>query len=204
MENKPGQLLVYPEFDPNVHIIEPFDVPKEWQADISIDAGFINPTSCHFYAVDFDGNIYVVAEHFEAGQSIDHHVRKIFEIADLLGWKRDDKGRLSALIDSAANQRTLAGQKSVAELFCEKGILVNTNVNKDLRSGIQRIQSLLEQRPPKIYIFRNCVNLIRELKGYYWGGNGVPKEVDDHALDDLRYFVMSRPCSTIDQNKDDL
>ena len=186
--------LVYPEFDQNVHVIEPFDIPKEWQCDISIDPGLTNPTSCHFYAVDFDGNIYVVAEHFEAGQSIDRHVAKIFEIANRLDWKRDEKGRLRALIDSAANQRTLASQKSVAELFCEKGILVNTNVNKDLYSGIQRIKSLFEQRPPKIFIFKNCVNLIRELKGYWWGSNDRPKKIDDHALDELRYFVMSQPA----------
>ena len=191
-----GEGLVYPEFDQSVHVIDPFDVPKEWQTNISIDPGLTNPTSCHFYAVDFDGNIYVVAEHFEAGQSVDYHVKKIFEIADEIGWKRDAKGRLSALIDSAANQRTLASQKSVAELFCEKGILVNTNVNKDLYSGIQRIKSLFEQRPPKIYMFRNCVNLIRELKSYWWGDNDRPKKVDDHALDELRYFVMTQPRPT--------
>ena len=191
-----GEGLVYPEFDQSVHVIDPFDVPKEWQTNISIDPGLTNPTSCHFYAVDFDGNIYVVAEHFEAGQSVDHHVKKIFEIADEIGWKRDAKGRLSALIDSAANQRTLASQKSIAELFCEKGILVNTNVNKDLYSGIQRIKSLFEQRPPKIYIFKNCVNLIRELKSYWWGDNDRPKKTDDHALDELRYFVMTQPRPT--------
>ena len=191
-----GEGLVYPEFDQSVHVIDPFDVPKEWQTNISIDPGLTNPTSCHFYAVDFDGNIYVVAEHFEAGQSVDYHVKKIFEIADEIGWKRDAKGRLSALIDSAANQRTLASQKSVAELFCEKGILVNTNVNKDLYSGIQRIKSLFEQRPPKIYIFKNCVNLIRELKSYWWGDNDRPKKTDDHALDELRYFVMTQPRPT--------
>ena len=188
-----GEGLVYPEFDQSVHVIEPFDVPKEWQATLSIDPGLSNPTSCHFYAVDFDGTIYVVAEHFEAGQNIDRHVEKINAVADRIGWKRDGKGRLCALIDSAANQRTLASQKSVAELFCEKGILVNTNVNKDLYSGIQRVKSLFEARPPKIYIFSCCTNLIRELKSYWWGSGDRPKKIDDHALDELRYFVMSQP-----------
>lgn len=188
-----GEGLVYPEFDQSVHVIEPFDIPKEWQCNISIDPGLTNPTSCHFYAVDFDGVIYVVAEHFESGKTVDYHVKKIFEIAEKIGWKKDSKGRLSALIDSAANQRTLASEKSVAELFFEKGILVNTNVNKDLYSGIQRIKSLFEQRPPRIYIFKNCVNLIRELKTYWWGSNERPKKIDDHALDELRYFVMTLP-----------
>lgn len=187
--------LVYPEFDSSIHVIEPFNVPKEWYSDISIDPGLSNPTSCHFYAVDYDGVIYVIAEHFAAGQTIDYHVSKIFEIANSLGWQKDGKGRLKALIDSAANQRTLAAQKSVAELFCEKGILVNTDVNKDLYSGIQRIKSLFAQRPPRIYIFSNCVNLIREIKSYWWAKGDRPKKVDDHALDELRYFVMSQPVS---------
>ncbi len=188
-----GEGLVYPEFDESVHVIDPFDIPYEWQANISIDPGLKNPTSAHFYAVDFDGVIYVCAEHYVAGQNIDYHVEKIFDIANKLSWRRDSKGRLNALIDPAANQRTLAYEKSVAELFFEKGIVVITNVNKDLYSGIQRIKSLLEQRPPRIYIFKTCVNLIREIKSYWWGQNERPKKVDDHALDEMRYFVMTRP-----------
>ncbi len=189
-----GEGLVYPEFDQNVHVIPPFPIPKEWQSNISIDPGLKNPTSCHFYAVDYDGVIYVVAEHFAAGQNVDFHVDRLNEIANKIGWQRDAKGRLSALIDSAASQRTLSSQKSVAELFIEKGVMVNTNVNKDLFSGIQRIKSLLCQRPPRILIFDCCVNLIRELKSYWWGEGDRPKKIDDHALDELRYFVMSLPA----------
>lgn len=192
-----GEGLVYPEFDSNVHVIDPFDVPKEWQAGISIDPGLTNPTSCHFYAVDYDGVIYVVGEHYEAGRNIDYHARAIFDLARKLGWQTDNQGRLRAMIDSAANQRTLASEKSVAELFAERDILVNIHVNKDLYSGIQRIKSLFEQRPPRIYIFRSCVNMIRELKSYWWGDNDRPKKVDDHALDELRYFVMTRPAPRV-------
>lgn len=185
--------LVYSEFDENVHVIDPFPVPREWQCNISIDPGLKNPLSCHFYAVDGDGVIYVVGEHYEAGKDINHHVKKIFELADSLGWARDGKGRLSALIDSASEQRTLAYQKSVAELFYDNGILVNSRVDKNLFSGISRIKSLFFERPPRIYIFRNCVNMIREIKGYNWGDGDRPVKRDDHAMDDLRYFVMSRP-----------
>lgn len=188
-----GEGLVYPEFDPSRHVIEPFDVPAEWQAAISIDPGLTNPTSCHFYAVDFDGVIYVVGEHYERGRDVDYHAEKIFALADKLGWRRDFSGRLRALIDSAASQRTLASERSVAELFAERGISVNARVNKDLYSGIQRVKSLFQQNPPRIYIFKTCVNLIRELKGYWWGDDDRPRKADDHALDELRYFVMTRP-----------
>lgn len=188
-----GEGLVYPEFDPERHVIDPFDVPPEWQCAVSIDPGLNNPTSCHFYAVDFDGAIYVVGEHYERGRGIDWHAEKILALADRLGWRRDTSGRLRALIDSAASQRTLASEKSVAELFYERGIAVNTRVNKDLYSGIQRVKSLFSRVPTRIFIFRDCVNLIRELKGYWWGDGDRPRKVDDHALDELRYFVMTQP-----------
>ena len=190
-----GAGLVYPEFDERVHVIEPFDVPKEWQDNISIDPGLNNPLSAHWYAADFDDNVYVIYEHFAAGKDVDFHAAAIREICDKLGWKRDSRGRVCALIDSAAKQRTLSGVKSVCELFYERGILVNPDVNKDLFSGISCVKSYLRRDNglPNLYIFSNCVNLIRELKKYFWGAGDVPKKEDDHALDEMRYYLMSRP-----------
>lgn len=189
--------LVYPEFNENVHVIPPFSVPKEWYDNVSIDPGLNNPLSCHFYATDGDGTVYVIAEHYEQGKSVAYHAKMIKEIAKRLDWHGDGKGRISALIDSAASQRTLASSKSVAELFYDEGILVDTRVNKDLFSGINRVKEYLKpvSAPdrPRLYIFSSCVNLIREIKGYWWGEGDVPKKRDDHALDELRYFIMSRP-----------
>ena len=187
--------LVYPEFDENIHVIEPFEVPKEWQDNISIDPGLNNPLSAHWYAVDFDDNVYIVYEHFAAGRDIDYHAGEIKRICELLGWKRDRVGRITALIDSAAKQKTLSGVKSVCELFYERGILVNPEVEKDLFSGIARVKSYLNTKNglPNLYIFKGCVNLIRELKGYYWGSGDAPKKTDDHALDEMRYYLMTRP-----------
>ncbi|MBQ9482259.1 MAG: terminase family protein [Clostridia bacterium] len=186
-----GEGLVYTEFTEE-HVIDPFDIPFDWQDKLSIDPGLNNPLSCHWYAVDYDGNVYVVAEHYEAGRTVDYHAEKIKEISASLGWHTDSSGRIEALIDSAANQRTLASEKSVAELFYEQGILVNTRVNKDLFSGINRVKRAFSAK--KLFIFRNCVNLIRELKGYWWGEGDVPKKKDDHSLDELRYYIMSRPA----------
>lgn len=189
-----GSGLVYPEFDERINVIEPFDVPKEWQDRLSIDPGLNNPLSCHWYAVDGDGNIFVVAEHFEAGKEVAYHARRIKEISDSLDWHTDSFGRIEALIDSAANQKTLASLKSVTELFCEHGINVIPKVNKDLFSGINRVKEYLcGCYGRRIYIFNNCVNLIREIKAYRWGSGDVPKKVDDHSLDELRYYVMARP-----------
>lgn len=189
--------LVYPEFDPSVHVIKPFPVPEEWQDTISIDPGLNNPLSAHWYATDWDGNIYVIAEHFAAGMDVDAHVRSIRDICGRIGWKTDKNGRISALIDSAANQRTLASSKSVAELFCEKGILVNTKVNKDVFAGICRVKEYLKKGNGKgdIFIFDNCVNMISEFTTYKWADGDSPVKRDDHCMDELRYFVMTKPTA---------
>jgi hypothetical protein len=102
---------------------------------------------------------------------------------------------VEALIDSAANQHTLSGTKSVAELFCERGILVNTQVDKDVFAGIARVKSYLnaDNGEPNLYIFENCSNMIAEFKSYFWASGDVPVKRDDHCMDELRYFVMSRP-----------
>ncbi len=187
--------LVYSEFDESVNVIEPFNVPKEWYDNISIDPGLNNPLSAHWYAVDYDGNIYVIAETYEVRQTVEHHASKIKEICARLGWPTAYNGMYSALIDSAANQRTLSSPKNVCELFYDNGILVNPKVNKDLYSGINRVKAYLKnsEGKSKLFIFKNCVNMIREIKGYFWGNEDSPIKKDDHAMDDLRYYIMNRP-----------
>ena len=186
--------MVYPEFDENVNVIEPFSVPSEWYDTISIDPGLNNPLSAHWYAVDYDNNIYVIAEHFEAKKGIEYHADMIKAISKKLNWPTKN-GKIYALIDSAANQRTLASQKSVTELFYDYNIAVNPNVNKDLFSGIQRVKTYLKNAKgeSKLFIFKTCTNLIREFKSYFWSNSDAPIKKDDHSLDELRYYIMSRP-----------
>lgn len=189
--------MVYSEFDENVHVIEPFEVPMEWQDNISIDPGLHNPLSAHFYAVDYDGNVYVVAEHYQAQKTVEYHAEKIKKIARSLNWKTDSKGFLRAIIDSAARQKTLASEKNVVELFYENGILVNPQVDKDMFAGISTVKSYLKTADgsTRLFIFKNCVNLIREIKNYWWGDSDLPIKKDDHALDELRYYLMTKPLN---------
>jgi len=185
--------LVYSEFNENVNVVEPFNIPKEWQDNISIDPGLNNPLAAHWYARDFDGNVYVIAEHFEAKRSIEYHAQRIKEISKKLDWKKANNGMYSALIDSAANQRTLASEKNVVELFYDNEILVNPKVNKDLFSGISIVKRYLKANDgtSKLFIFKNCINMIKEFKSYWWGGGDNPIKKDDHCLDELRYYLMN-------------
>lgn len=205
--------LVYKEFREDTHVVDPFDIPAHWQADISIDPGFTNPLSCHFYAVDGDGNIYVVAEHYQAERTVEEHSRAIWGMAEGLGWKSErigDVERLRALIDPAATQKTLAAERSVLELFADQNIICNL-ANNSVWTGIQRVKEYLKLRPneqtdvwpkgkPKLFIFRTCTHMIAEFKSYRWAEPTEKKNPDekpikkrDHAMDDLRYFAMSRP-----------
>lgn len=203
--------LIYKEFVEDIHVIDPFQVPTDWYDNISIDPGLDAPLSAHFYAVDGDNNIYVIEEHYQAGQSVEWHSTRLKEIANRLGWPRYADGSIDAMIDSAANQKTLAAEKSVTELFEENGINANTGVEKDVWTGVQRVKQYLKLRPnsqtdawpkgkPKLFIFRNCVNMIREIKSYRWkpqaenaNSEDKPIKKNDHAMDELRYYVMSRP-----------
>lgn len=186
--------MVYPEFEEYRTVIKPFKIPVEWQVSLSIDPGFNNPTSCHWYAEDGDGNIFVVAEHYMAGKPVSYHASEIKRISDEIGWRREIDGTISALIDTASTQKTLASIRSVADMFLEEGIRVNPKVNKNLFDGISRVKEYLagNDNKPKLYIFDCCKNLIREIKGYMWTENEIPLKKDDHSLDELRYFVMSR------------
>lgn len=194
-QNTRFYLYILSLFAIRLFIGQAVDIPREWYDRLSIDPGLNNPLSCHWYAVDYDGNVYVVAEWFEAGQSVARHSRAIKDISAALGWQTDGRGRVRALIDSAAGQRTLSSDKSVAELFCDNGILVDTRVNKDLFAGINRVKQYLStDGKPRLFIFDTCVNLIRELKSYRWGDGDRPVKTDDHCLDELRYYLMSRPA----------
>ena len=83
----------------------------------------------------------------------------------------------------------------MTELFYERGILADPNVNKDIFSGIARVKSYLcrGNGVGDIFIFSNCVNMIEEFRGYVWGGGDTPVKRDDHCMDELRYYIMSRP-----------
>lgn len=200
--------LIYKEFNEQIHVIDPFPVPREWFDTISIDPGMEHPLSCHFYACDHDGTVYVIAEHYKNGWTVEQHAQSIKKIAQDIDWKFDNYGRLEGIIDGAATQRTLQAEKNVVELFAEHGInlTATSKQQKDQWTGIQRVKEYLALREandkqafprgkPRLFIFRNCVNMIREFKSYRWkpDTDGEVIKTGDDAMDDLRYYIMHRP-----------
>ena len=54
--------LVFEQFSPEIHIIENFEIPKDWTRYLSIDWGFRNPASCIWWARDKDKRLYAYKE----------------------------------------------------------------------------------------------------------------------------------------------
>lgn len=72
----------------------------------------------------------------------------------------------------------------------QEGIYV-IKAKNDVLSGIRKTAELL--RSGKIVICSPCKDTIRELGIYCWetGGDDKPQKRDDHAMDDMRYFVST-------------
>ena len=53
---------VFAEFDKNVHVIEPFEIPSDWTRFVSYDHGYAKPFCLLWFAIDYDDNLYVYRE----------------------------------------------------------------------------------------------------------------------------------------------
>lgn len=75
--------LVFDEFDPNIHVIEPLwdRPPKNFTLYRGIDHGITNPTACIWGAVDEDANIFIYRDYFSRGKTIHKNVEKIVEVS---------------------------------------------------------------------------------------------------------------------------
>ncbi len=202
--------LVFPNFD-IANVIEPimFEQPDAYY--LAIDPGYRNPTAV-VWAMIVGENLYVVSDYEVAGLTVAEHSQAILQRTVDLGW---DLQQVRILIDSAANQKTSACEVSTAAQYRNYGLLVDANVNKNLAQGLLEMKTLFGNAEGKrsLFIFKNCVHLISELRGYYWGDGEQPQKVNDHTIDALRYIVMdwqrvnyhrNTSLNTLGQGKKDL
>lgn len=204
--------LVYKGFDRDLHVIERFTLPAEWEIFRAIDFGSTNPTACLWIACDGDGNWYIVDEHYETGQTIDYH---------------------SGVINSNPASNTVVatyGDPSGAQWiqeFAQRGVYITPATKESgqnnegwVRYGIEKVSEKLKSMlghfvpvldgpsqgkrmgMPSLFVFNSCVNTIREFETYRWKEKAVtqaqdlnepdaPEKANDHAMDALRYFAVS-------------
>ncbi len=69
---------IYEEFDPNVHVIDSFEVPSNWNRYRAIDFGFNEPFVCQWWAIDPDtGNLYLYRELYQTKRTVTQHSETI-------------------------------------------------------------------------------------------------------------------------------
>lgn len=84
---------IYPQYDPAIHLIDPFEIPANWRRFRCIDFGLDHPFVCGWWAVDHDGRMYLYRQIYMSGRTVATHSTDILRLT--FGLKDDDFNRLS-------------------------------------------------------------------------------------------------------------
>lgn len=173
---------------------KPSVVKKEFLGNIDVVS--IQTSSRTFIADGFAShNCY--DEHYKSGETVSYHSSEI--------KKRDNSNVRSWLIDPSCNAKVNVknGQfYSIVDEYRDEGLYFYP-ANNDVLSGINRVAEYFKSK--RLFIFKNCVNLINEINQYKWQRlkpgeekNQPDKPVKhmDHAVDVLRYLIASRAFAT--------
>ena len=188
------------------HVIEPFDIPREWKVYRSYDFGYAKPFSCAWWAVDFDGCIYRILELYGCTENPDEGVRwtpekqfsKIREIEQTHPWL---KGRRIDGVADPAIWDTSRGE-SVYETALRHRIYFTKGDNRRIPGWMQMHYRMAfdEEGYPQMYVFKGCRAFIRTIPNLMFSDT-EPEDLDtrqeDHAADESRYFCMSRPIRPV-------
>jgi phage terminase large subunit len=205
---------IWPEFDPDVHVIKPFLIPEWYEMVESIDHGRRNPTSVlEVMYANIHGHDYAFAvyEHLKAGQLVGYHAEKILRIREELArWP------IYTVIDASAAQQDPNTGRSVMDEYMDYGVLTVPS-GRHLAARINRVADWLRLDPrvphpitgrfrpegyPRLYIFETCPQLIEHVSQYQWRKKRPtqeeeprerPLEKDDHDVDSLGYNLETRP-----------
>lgn len=159
------------------------DVPTESFEDyaISCDYGTVNPASFGLWG-KLDGVWYRLKEYYYNSRTTgvqrtdEEHYRGLEELSGDL--------KISAVtVDPSA--------ASFIEVIRRHGRFAVFPAKNDVLDGIRRTSTMLKEG--KIKICRTCQDSIREFGLYRWerGGKDLPIKENDHAMDDIRYFVST-------------
>jgi phage terminase large subunit len=196
---------VYHNWREDLHVIDPFDIPRSWPVIRAIDFGHRDPFVCLWGAVGPTGEIYIFREYYNRkGEWIKEHASEINRLSNKLNIRE-------TVADPSAAQ-------SIEDLSYE-GIACN-KAERDIAAGRLRVlqylapsedntppfpflnlpAALSRREWPKLYVFSTCKELRREMKYYRWRegrsieGEKERTEGEDHAMDALRYLAMTRPA----------
>jgi Phage terminase large subunit len=182
--------VIYTQFDPSVHIVDPFPVPADWARYWAIDWGFNHPFCWQEWAEDFDGRLFLVREIYMTGRTVEEHCRTI---------KRLTHG-------SPRPQKIVVDHQKQERMIFEREMRMRTTLAmKDVLPGIHEVQQRLAAR--RMFFMRGSVverdpvlrdlhlpgDTVSELPGYIWLDKDHPREGpvkrNDNGCDAKRYLV---------------
>jgi phage terminase large subunit len=190
--------LVYPEFDPTVHVLKAMPPGWEsWRRIRSIDFGFIHPFVCQWWAVDGDGRMYLYRELYHSKRTVADHARQIVAMSA-------GETYLATVTDHDAEDRATLASAGIQTIAA----------NKDHRTGRDAVHGRLRVQAdgrPRLYVLDGCTvetdmdlyhakrptSTLAEFDAYCYppGQDGKaakeePIKANDDGLDALRYAVM--------------
>jgi hypothetical protein len=183
----------FTEFDRNVHIVDPFEIPIHWDRIKGIDYGYASESACVWGAIDRDDNTLIIyRELYRKGLLATDLAQLIAEM------ELNDPMSVPGVLDTACWNRTGQTGPTVGETLVKARHKLRRADKNRVAGKIQIHEYLKVQQSgrPKLQIFNTCPNLIRELQSIPLDKSN-PEDVDthapDHAYDALRYLIMSRP-----------
>lgn len=202
--------MIYHEFRRDLHVVQPFVIPPTWTRIVGADHGYRNPTAWVWGAIDYDDNIYIYREFYEKEWDIKEICkgnRKLNKpgVLELCRGEKIEQVRMDPSVNRVSAQTGETDWQIYLDNLPKDFPLLPAN--NDVSVGIDRVKQYLKQDPktnkPRLFIFNTCHNLIEEFSKYRYkeltgqqagkrNENEGPVKVDDHAMDALRYLMMTR------------
>lgn len=189
-----AQGLVYDEFSENKHVYSPIQIPEGWERGFVLDHGFTNPTAVLWYAIDFDGNIWLYDEHYEREKPPSYHAEKIL--------KRGLKSGICdpSLFAKTQSPKTIGGEIfAISDEYRDFGVSLRPALRGSDESGIARVNEFF--KAGKIRVFSTLTNFLEEINNWKYRTSSArvetnapeePEDKDNHLMDDLKYLIVSR------------
>jgi len=152
-------------FNPDTHIVEPFEVPADWSIWAAKDYGYAHWDITYLMAQDGDGNRYVIDEYAERRALIPYIANGTKEMLRRNGVSLSQLHTFVAGTDVFAVKmaRKEGEPQTIAEEYQGHGIKLEP-AQVDRISGASKILTYLgnpeQSLPARVFIFRRCHRLI--------------------------------------------
>ena len=190
----------FPEFNRQIHVVEPYKIPASWTKFRACDYGYGSYSAVVWIAITPAEQLVIYRE---------LQVSKVLavDLADMILQLEADDGRIQyGVLDSSLWHKRGDTGPSLAEQMIVRGCRWRpSDRSKGSRvAGKNEIHRRLQvdefTQEPRMVVFNNCTNLISQLPSLPLDKKN-PEDVDtnamDHMYDALRYGIMTRPRSSI-------